>query len=798
MQIIRLSDPTRPDSAQVGGKGASLLQLTQLGMPVPGGMIITTPAYEAQVIRCNLRERIAPLIEQQAWPEVEKTALEIFTSCALDQELTAGLLHHYRQMKSPAVAVRSSATCEDQPGASFAGQYESYLNVHEEEDLILAIRKCWASLWNRRALFYRNRRAVDHFAARMAVVIQEMIPADAAGVLFTVDPVLHDDRNIRIEAVPGLGEALVSGSVAGEVYRIDRGSLNSNSGGGAPGLLEPRSLADLCVMALRVEEHFGSPQDIEFAVFNGEVHLLQARPMTSLRQAPVEPLQPPGKPSLVDRMIKPFVDERYAVAPRPLDNIVFTRLLGGHIYAVRECGGVIRQEDEAAFQAQIWRQAYRLPPIHRLWLALFYGMYHQFRQLGTDWQSWWESGPRDAICAVAETVNVSTMEDEELFARADGILAVWEGPLYQRLSAAGGIHAESWLKLLVSLAVGFKKSREVMSNLMTGLKNPTIDLNEELWQLSRLARRNPAVRAAVREMAPDRLRATVEGREFLQAFGAFLQKYGHREGSCWYLTTPTWRQDPMQVWGLLSSMVEAERRAGSPEQVRMRRLASLALVEKRLRFIPGLLGAFHWLLTHLSQLNAFRESSHFDLTRPLAALQEVAAEWGRRLFERGVLEREDDVGYLTYEEVREWLCGTPPPADDVRKLVAGRRATYRVVNAGWQAERFGGAGRSGELRGIAASPGVIGGKARIIRGEHEFGRFLAGEVLVSPYTNPAWTPLFATAAAVITETGGVSSHAAIAAREYGVPAVMGVSRVTRILKDGQQILVDGNRGVVSG
>lgn len=251
------------------------------------------------------------------------------------------------------------------------------------------------------------------------------------------------------------------------------------------------------------------------------------------------------------------------------------------------------------------------------------------------------------------------------------------------------------------------------------------------------------------------------------------------------------------MWRLLSSLVNAETKTGTPEQASTRHQAALSLVEKRLRYLPGLRHAFRWLWHHLYRLNAFREKSHYDLTRPLDALQKIMQEWGRRLFARGVLEREDDIGYLTYEEVREWLCGRPPEMENIRKLLASRRATYRLVNASWQAERAGVSARGNDLKGIAASPGIIRGKVRIIRGEHEFGRLLAGEVLVCPYTNPAWTPLFVTATAVVTETGGLASHAAIVAREYGIPAVMAIPSVTRTLKEGQEILVDGNRGIVS-
>jgi rifampicin phosphotransferase len=385
---------------------------------------------------------------------------------------------------------------------------------------------------------------------------------------------------------------------------------------------------------------------------------------------------------------------------------------------------------------------------------------------------------------------------EELIARAEQILGVWEEILNRRLTVVSAIRADTWLRLMVTLAVGPRKSGEIMAGLMSGQENPTFVLNQELWDLSRLAREDPYVFSAVRELSPERLETTVKGRLFLQSFRQFLEKYGHREGSCWYLTAPTWRHDPKQVRRLLTSMVEADERTGSPEMVRNRRRADVMFVEKRLRLVPGLSYLFRWLLSRLCALHEFRENTHFELTRPLACLQDIFAECALRLKEKELLELEEDIGYLTYEEVRSWLTDNPPPPEQAWDLIDRRRATYRVVNARWQEERFGSILQADELKGIAASPGVARGKVGIIRGEHEFGTLQAQEIMVIPYTNPAWTPLFATAAAVVTETGGVSSHAAIVAREYGIPAVMAVPGATRVLKDGQDVLVDGNRGIV--
>jgi pyruvate,water dikinase len=192
----------------------------------------------------------------------------------------------------------------------------------------------------------------------------------------------------------------------------------------------------------------------------------------------------------------------------------------------------------------------------------------------------------------------------------------------------------------------------------------------------------------------------------------------------------------------------------------------------------------------------FRENSHLDLALPLDSLQALAAEWGRRLKERGILDNEDDVFDLTYDEVREWLTGPSPGLDAARELLVRRRATYRVVNKRWQEERFPAVVARKVLRGTGVSPGRAKARARIVMGEHQFHRLRPGEVMVCPHTSPSWTPLFTVASAVVAETGGAASHAAIVAREYGIPAVMAVAGATSLLQEGDEVTVDGSRGIV--
>ncbi len=796
MGIRRLDELGRGDAASVGFKAANLGELIRLGVEVPDGFVVPVAYYRKFVERCGLRHVLGQPLESRDWNAVESLANEIIYATSLSEELSHQLADAHGRLDAADVAVRSSATAEDLAGASFAGQYRTLLNIGGGLELERAVMKCWASLWSREVLEYGERRNFDRANCDMAVIVQAMFPADTAGVLFTNDPVSERCDRILIEAISGLGEALVSGLAGGGVYRVDRASLRVLDREGPAESLSRDQLEELCRVALDIEQHFGCPQDIEFALHDGKLALLQARPITTLGKTRPEPLDPLGKATVADRMMEPLVIERYPVAPRPLDNLIYTRLVGAAIAGLRRSGVNVSREAEEAFRAEIWRQAYRFPP-HRYTWRFLGASWQTLMLLKTDWSAWWNNGPGPTLRRETKPVNLSVLSDTELFVRAEHLLAVWEHPLNERMFAASAFRAELLLKWLVTLAVGKNESAATIAGLLTGLDHPTLDANDALWRLSRAARSEPSILEAISTLDPARLQAFPEGKKFLQSVDEFLVVYGHRETSSWYLSTPTWRTDPMQVWRLLGSMVNVEESPSGRDDAQASYGKTRETVESKLKLLPGIPTLFGKLLEFLRNLTEFRELSHFDLTRVQSALQDIAAEWGERLVERRLLSNADDVFYLTYDEVREWLTDTEASIpQDANSFIAGRRATYQLANTKWQQHRSQVTGKGSTLSGIATSPGTAHGMARLIRGEHQFDRLRQGDILVCPFTTPAWTPLFALAAAVITETGGPASHAAIVAREYGIPAVMSVRGAMHELRDEDEIAVDGNDGKV--
>jgi phosphoenolpyruvate synthase/pyruvate phosphate dikinase len=310
MRIVHdLSELGRADLSTAGGKGANLGEMRCLGLPVPPGFVVSTRAYAEQARRWGLAERLSAHLAANEDKAAASEAAELFRSGVLLPDIESAIREAHRRLGAGRVAVRSSATAEDLVDASFAGQQETYLDVAGEDEVIASIRSCWASLFSPRALHYRRAKGISHLSVEIAVVVQQMVPAEAAGVLFTVDPVQQRSDWMLLSAAPGLGEAIVAGHRRGDTYRIRRephGGIGRPAGSPAPqsalaivdrdlespgrSVLSDAELLELARLGLSLEAHFGCPQDVEFAVAAGRVFLLQSRPITTLGAAEIEPI----------------------------------------------------------------------------------------------------------------------------------------------------------------------------------------------------------------------------------------------------------------------------------------------------------------------------------------------------------------------------------------------------------------------------------------------------------------------------------------------------------------------------
>lgn len=773
--IVPLDSPEATEAAQTGGKGANLARLIQLGLPVPAGFVVPTDAYRA-VVAANGLAGAPPEQLRDRLPAVD-----------MPDDLASAIDTAYADLGRPDVAVRSSATSEDLAEASFAGQHDTFLDVRGRSAVLDAVRSCWASLWSIRAVDYRRQRGwTDDIA--IAVVVQEMVAAEWAGVLFTVDPVTANPARMLIEGVAGLGETLVSGSATGARVVVDKASLLTVN---ADATIPTSIVREVARLGREVEAAFGGPQDIEWAHEDGRTYLVQARPMTALPATP----QRAARFGRLQRAMAPSVREHVPVAPYPFDLSIFFRPLWERLFTALPRLGLRTPPIDAVFTEIADGVVQVVPPAIRPTPRIVGPPIAIARSLRADPTAWLA---RARILATdarnLDAASIAAMSDDELVARIHGLAGRQLDLATSRFAAfPRGLIATGVLGFVVRRAVG-RDASSVERDLLAAIPCVTTAANRKLERIASSIREDADHRALFLREPPDRLVGALDA-ETRAAVDAFLDQYGDRETTIPSAAFPTWREDPVLIIGLLKALVSGPERTGAEddearqahaqEEVR-RRLGRGWLGLKGFLFIP----LFARALPSARAFIAFREDSHYLLFAPFGTIRRTALELGRRLTERGILGAPEDVFFLRLAELERGK-GLPDVVDRRRAARASVEGTYTTVPA----ELLVADGP--DLRGTPVSGGQAVGAARIILGEADFWKLAPGEILVAPYTNPTWTPLFALAAGVVVEAGGAASHAAIVAREYGIPGVMGVADATARLHDGDQVLVDGTRGNVA-
>lgn len=833
--VASLSYFQRDDLMLAGGKGANLGELTHKGFAVPPGFVITTAAYDILLQTNGVQDRLHQIIisldveKPDVVAENSKQIHDLFQHISIPKQITDEILKAYRELREGAVAVRSSATAEDLPQAAFAGQQETFLNVIGEQPLMEAVRGCWASLWSERAILYRARQGIEQSTVKLAVVVQTMIPADAAGVMFTANPVNGAREEIIIDANPGLGEAVVSGLVTPDHFVISKRSrhikeqrlgrkevlIRTKTGGGveqihsteeatATTALPLAVLSELAQVGIEIERHFRVPQDIEWAWIQdhskpGKVYILQSRPMTALP----EPLKVSGPM----RLILPMLAEMWPTRPYPLDMTTFTgaieRAIGNLLVVM--IGKSAPDPDESFLEEDGVVVQFKPPQVRPSPSMLFTPWITLWRTRHYD-LSRWDSDPLLAeYIAQVHSIEQSnpgsltwqqTIETiKESLALIPRVMELRERYLPPTLPGIVGL----WLLLFLA------RRTDRFGILVSGVRTKTTETNQALEELARQIRTDKALHDLFVRYDAQQLRSALqssrEGSAFFKQFETFLDQYGHRETSL-TISQPAWRDQPDNVLAILKVLVETEPpRPDSYDAWQRTRddLLAHSILGKRL-----FRNIFLKSLTNARSLFQIREDTHFYATMVQPPIRGAALELGRRLVQAGALDDVGEVFHLRLDELEAIGKQWPPKEDalaQVRSLVTQRkRKRQSLANKPMIDPRL--LSTSSQrakgviLSGTSGSPGMAQGPARIVHDVSEFGKLRAGDVLVAPVTNPAWTPLFQRAAAVVVDTGGSASHAAIVAREYGIPAVMGTIHGTKELQDGQWIQVDGSRGLV--
>lgn len=813
-----LGDFGRTDLAAAGGKGAALGELVRQGFPVPPGFIITSDAFRSLPAGTGLG---AVLDGSDQNKDDGGTRRALFASFDMPAGLRAEIADAYAALGGGAVAVRSSATAEDLPGAASAGQQDTFLNVVGEQAVAKAVADCWASLWTDRAIAYRRRQGIDPHEVAIAVVVQKMVPADTAGVMFTANPVTGERSEIVVDASAGLGEAVVSGRVTPEHYVLDRsGKIRHFAPGGGELVIAPDAgggtreqrgrhssdpsltadqLRELAALGRKAQDLFGRPQDMEWALAGGRIHVLQSRPMTAL---PPQPL----RLNAIQRRVVPFFIEMFQMRPYPLD--VSGWMKQGILAMLQRMGGsvgvrfptvekLLPEEDGVVVQL--------VPPSPRLTLRTLAAPLSLARRARQFKITGWKSDSR-FVTFLAEVERLNSRDPEalrwsEVVDIARESFATLRGITELRISYIPGIFLPLLRLRLMLLLLG---RMGLASALIAGAETKTSQANGSLEQLAAMVRADPGLADAFASSdAPALLQLLDDPAHaaFREAFDGFLREYGNRETVSVVLSSsPTWSDAPEVVLGLVKALLG--QRPGAADQT------GSALAElKRHPFLR--LGSIRrHVLAAVDDARAgmaFREDSHFYATKVIPPMRRAYRELGRRLVAAGVIDGVQDVYHLRFEELAAITDddGALPPSvrQRYRPLVLARAARRRELEgiplldtALLFKDRRRAAGVL--VSGTLASRGRTEGPVRIIRGPEEFGRLRSGDVLVCPYTNPSWTPLFQRAAAVVVDMGGLGSHAAIVAREYGIPAVMGTGTGTGVLAEGQRVLVDGSAGTV--
>jgi phosphohistidine swiveling domain-containing protein len=872
-----------------GGKGANLGELIGAGLPVPDGFCITTAAYDLVNQQAELGELLDDLAATQAGDiaRLEHDANELrqrLGAVAIPAVLVEALRDAYQQLAHDApVAVRSSATAEDLPFASFAGQQDTLLNVIGFDALLNAVRRCWASLWNDRAVSYRASNNIDPRTVRLAVVVQRMVNATVAGVLFTANPLTGRRRQAVIDASPGLGEAVVSGAVtpdhfvvntqSGEIVERSLGQkrllVRALTGGGTEqqvlseadetSCLTDEQIRALAKLGARVEDHFGAPQDTEWAIDDAEkLWLTQARPITTLYPLPTTaPINDDEAHlylslNVIQGVYRPFT---------PM-GVSFFRLMGSA--AARMTGFPPR--DLLAGPPFMQEAGLRIfldvtPMFRRLfWRRALIGAMGQMEvrsgpvleQLTTD--------PRFSPLPMTRRSILRKLIPLLLRTRGLPLLRIAQGlfnpPLLRERFASVQQRIRAWslgpleatprkqlhsaeqgaLELLpymfpnlipvVGLVFGLPAlARQLLRDLATedeiqtvrrGLPyNPTTEMDLQLWQLAQHLREDKALHALFHEQQPTELAQAYHAgtlpAPLQRGLAEFLTLYGHRGVAEIDLGLPRWSEDPSYLLGMLANYIALNNPDAAPDAQFQRSVqeaeAMMQTLIQRARRQSWLRGWLTSLCLHrLRELTGLREVPKFNLVLIIAGARRRLFAIGEELTRCQRLDVADDIFFITLQEAHDSLAGR-----DMRDIVRERHESYErelkrhhipriMLSDGTEPEALtippGGGSQENAIQGAPASPGVVTGKARVIL-DPAGARLEPGEILVAPSTDPGWTPLFFTASGLVMEMGGSMSHGAIVAREYGIPAVVGVSGAIERITTGQQITIDGSRGIIT-
>lgn len=840
--ILNLYEVNKESIQLVGGKGANLGELISNSYPVPDGFCISVEAYKSFIEYHNLQERIDQIINEIDWEspiDIEQKSSHIrslISERELPSEIRNKVLVAYLALENKSnneayVAVRSSATAEDLPDASFAGQQETFLYVKGEKELMQYIKSCWASLWSARAVAYRDKNAYDHQKVLISVVVQEMINAEVSGIIFTNNPLTQNANEMLITSSYGLGELVVSGQVTPDSFIINKSDMtvikrelgskekklvmgthdrtmlldlpenkqNSYS-------LSEEQIRELSELAIKVENHYEFPQDIEWSFADGKLYLLQSRPITTISRGGKGQL---GKLSKTQIKILDDLLEHYPDAPSPLDYSVVTLSYQSLLDRVEDLGlsfskatGIIQLDTEGNITLNT--------PKMKLKVRILLLPYKLLKGAKIKDEQWFDVEQEfNIFLEKMKGLEIKNLSNEQLLKELDNIFVFAERINQIRFRYI----VDSTMMPLITFSIitklfTNKNDRLFTSDIITtNLNYKTSIIDKKLFELALNICQFPEIKSIILEKEYSNfndfltdLLSTPAGNQIWGEIENFLNIYGYRTEKMYQpFVSKSWLDDKMYFLDILKAVIndpQLSDRKGKEEERNKKYQEWLLEFESKLK--GPIQKLFKRNYTRLRKIYIYREETVFFIETIFHYGRRMTTELAVRLKNEGFLENSSDIIYIQREELAEVF--EMNEKEKFAQLISARKENTKHNQLIWKgyiiqlSKKT--VGASKEIKGISGSNGLAEGPVRIITKVEDFKNLKQGDILVCQYTDPAWTPLFGIAAAVVSDTGGPLSHAAIVAREYEIPAVLGTKIGTSYLKDGDIVVVDGTEGTV--
>ncbi|PGH68986.1 phosphoenolpyruvate synthase [Bacillus thuringiensis] len=847
----------------VGGKGLNLGELTNIqGIQVPEGFCVTTVGYEKAIeqneeLQTLLQQLTKLKMEERAQiGEMSKKIREVIMAVEIPTDVVEAVAHYLSRFGNEhAYAVRSSATAEDLPYASFAGQQDTYLNIIGEEAILQHVRKCWASLFTERAVTYRIQNGFKHNQVSICVVVQKMVFPEASGILFTADPITSNRKVLSIDASFGLGEALVSGLVSADNYKVKEGEISETmiatkkiaiyalkEGGTETKQIDPvqqklqtlseQQILQLAQIGRQIEAYFGCPQDIEWCLAHDTIYIVQSRPITTLYPIPevndgenhvyisvghqqmmTDAMKPLGLSFFLLTTSAPmrkaggrlFVDAMQQLAlPASRDYLINT--LGKSDPLVRDALTTIIERDDFI----------QLLPDDEKEKDLSKNVPSASSQQQP------ENDP-EIVTNLIKNSQISIEELKRNMQTKSGVdvldfiledIQQLKKVLFNSQSIAiimAGMNASSWINEKMEQWLGEKNAADVLSQSVQN--NITSEMGLALLDVADVIRPYPEVIAYLQHVEDDsfldELIQFKGGEKVRDAIDAFLNKYGMRCSGEIDITKTRWSEQPATIIPMILNHIrdfeygaskrkfeEGLQEAVKKEEELVNRLQHLPDSKQKVEETKR-------MIRNIRNCIGYREYPKYGMVNRYFIYKQALLKEAEQLVQSGVIHEVDDIYYLTFEELHEVVRTNKLDYELIQKqkndyklyekLTPPRIMTSdgEIITGKYKRENL----PADAIVGLPVSSGVIEGRARVILNMEE-ANLEEGDILVTAFTDPGWTPLFVSIKGLVTEVGGLMTHGAVIAREYGLPAVVGVENATKIIKDGQRIRVHGTEGYI--